>query len=326
MPAQPSIPLTPMPIRRSSRRAWLLAALFAVAAPGMAGAQRQAVTGTRVTLEPPEGFAPAARFTGFGREAARASIAVTELVAPFSVIAGRLTPEAFAAQGMAVRTYDTVAVEGASARLLSLTQNATGGPYGKWVLVFGDERATVLVTATYPADAEASLGEPMKQAVLSARRSRETPADPLEGIGFTVDPGTRLRIASRMGNNLSLNETGSLPMEDKGAPFLVIGQSVAEVDLGDLEAFARRRVANVGSTLQVTGITGGGPVTIGGAAGYELFADARAAEGGAAVKVYQVVLPEGSHYLLLMGFVGAERAAEFIPEFQSIARTLRPAP
>jgi hypothetical protein len=304
------------------RRARMLALLCSVAVPGVAAAQPQQVAGMRVTLQPPAGFIPAVRFAGFQREEARASIMVAEVQAAFTLMESRLTAQAFAGQGMILRGSEPLAVDSLRGRLISATQRAPDGvTYDKWVLMFGDDSVTAIVTATYPQDSAGSFSEPMKQAVLSARWS-QAPADPLEGIGFRVTTGPRLRIATRLGNSVAINETGTLPNTVPGAPLLVIGRSVAEVDLSDLEAFARRRL------MQMPGISShsnlsGGPLTIDGGAAYQLTADAVQTEGSTPLKLFQVVLAEGSHYILVQGFVAADCAADFIPEFESIARSLR---
>lgn len=314
------MPITP----RFSRRG-LLVALVLAQAPAAAAAQPQWVPGTRVTLEPPAGFTPGERFMGFGRDEALASIIVTEMQAPFAGMEARMTAEAFAGQGMVLHGVDSLDVEGVPARLMSLTQDVDGAPFGKWVLMFGDDTVTTLVSATFPADSAASLGEPMRRAVLSARRGGQA-RNPLEGLGFHVETG-RLKIATRMGNTIALTETGVLDTGEPSAPFLAIGSSVAEVDMRDVEAFARQRVMRIGSGIEITRITGGGHVTIGGQPAYQLFAEAEhRQDGGTPLQVYQVVVPEGSHYLLVQGFVGSEWANELIPEFMAIALTLRRTP
>lgn len=306
---------------RFRRRGSLLAFLLALAAPALARAQPQPVVGMRVMLQPPEGFIPAARFAGFQREEARASIMVAEVPAPFSLMETRLTPQSFTGEGMQLRSSEPFAVDSLHGRLLAVTQAAPDGlTYHKWVLMFGDDSVTAIVTATYPEASAASLGEPMKQAVLSSRWSA-APADRMAGLGFRVTEG-RLRLAHRVGNAILLNESGSTATPTPGAPLLVVGSSVAEVDLSDVEAFARRRIA------QMEGVSGfanlaGASITVDGGAAYELIGDAVDAQDGTPVKVYQVIIPEGSHFILIQGFMAADRVADFIPEFQAVARSLR---
>lgn len=301
------------------RHAFLAALLL----PAALVAQPREVVGTRITLEPPAGFTPAERFPGFGQEATLASIMVTELRGPFDEVVAGLTAERLAGGGMTLRSADSLTVGGRPGRLLSITQPLDGVPFEKWVLVFGDSAETAIVTGSYPQEEAATLSAPVRQAVLSARRSGRPVGDPFEGIGFHIEPGSRLRIAERMGNMLALNETGRLPNEDAASPFLVVGLSISEENLADLEAFSRYRVTRIGNAMEMREVTRGGPVAIDGAPAYELFADAVDTENATAIKVYQVIVAEGNHYILFQAFVGADRAAEFIPEFQAIVRTLR---
>lgn len=303
------------------RRGWIAAILFVVALPGAAAAQPQPVRGTRVELQPPAGFAPADRFPGFQLDGTGASIMVTDVAGPFSQMSAGLTPEGLARGGMTLISADSVAVGAQPGRLLNLTQSAQGIAFEKWVLMFGGDSATAVVTATYPLEHADSLRGPMRQAVLSARWSGRTLADPLEGIGFTVDPG-RLRIAHRIGNTVAINESGTLPNTDPAAPLLVVGASISEVDLSELETFAAARL------LQMPGVSNVADavttrLAIHGADAYEMIADAVEAQTRTPLKVYQVIIAEGGHYMLVQGYVGAGRAEEFIPQFKAIARSVR---
>lgn len=303
------------------RRGTALAILFALAAPGAAAAQPQPVAGMRVVLQPPQGFIPAARFAGFQNEAARASIMVAEVPAAFSLMETRLTPESFAGEGMQLRSSEPFAADSLRGRLLAVTQAAPDGvTYHKWVLMFGDDSVTAIVTATYPEASAASLGEPMKQAVLSSRWSR-APADRMAGLGFRITERPRLRVANRVGNAILLNTTGTIP-NPTGSPLLVLGSSVAEVDLSDVEAFARRRIAQMDGISGLTNLTGSS-FDVDGVTAYELVGDAVDADDGVATRVYQVIIPEGRHYILIQGFVAPDQAAEFIPEFQALARSVQ---
>lgn len=308
---------------RSIRRRMGVLALLAATAPAAALAQPQAVAGTRVTLQPPAGFVVADRFPGFVQAERGASIMVTEIPGPASEILAAFTREQLAPRGMTLRSSEPRTVAGRTGLLIALSQSAAGTTYDKWIVAFGDSVGATLVTATYPQAHAAELSEPMKQAVLSARPSADGPADPFEGLRFSIDPGPRLRIATRMGNVLLFNEGGTLPASggaDPAAPFLTAGSSFSPVDLGDLAGFSRERLLASDPVLPLRNITGG-PVTIDGSEAYELFADA--AEGSVRQKFYQVIIPDGSHYFIVQGLVGADRAAEWIPYFQTVARGLR---
>ena len=46
--------------------------------------------------------------------------------------------------------------------LLHTMQRASGIVFEKWVLAFGDEKESVLVTATFPQEIRATLSQPLK--------------------------------------------------------------------------------------------------------------------------------------------------------------------
>jgi hypothetical protein len=158
--------------------------------------------------------------------------------------------------------------------------------------------------------------------VLSARM-RAGPLDPFEGLTFRVAESPRLKVANRLTNMLILTETGDLSQGPSGAPFLIVGSSIVPSDIGDVEAFSRRRIGQTETIVGLGNLTGA-PVTIDGIEGYELLADARDDDPSARpLRIYQVILPEGSHYFIIQGITGADRAAEMIPEFRAVARSLR---
>jgi hypothetical protein len=304
------------------RRGWVAALFLSLPITSAAAAQPQRVAGTRVMLQPPEKFVVAERFPGFQRDSVGASIMVTEVEAPFRQLAARLTAEGLASRGMQLRSADSLTIDGRAARLLAVTQEASGVTFDKWLVVFGNDSATVIVTATYPQQFAATLGDPMRQAVLSSRLSATGPADPLEGIGFEFDPGSRMRISKRVGNMVLLDDTGTFPNPDSTAPLLAIGSSISTGDMTDLEGFARRRVTQTDGVSGIANLRGEA-LTIDGKAAYQLIGDGVDTDTSTPLKVFQVVIAEGDHYMLVLGFVGANRAAEFIPEFQAITRTVR---
>jgi hypothetical protein len=305
-------------VNRPLRHALLATLLL----PAAALAQPQPVAGTRVTLQPPAGFVTADRFPGFMHAASGSSILITEIPAPASEMIAGLTREALAARGMEVRVSEPRTVEGQQGVLLAITQSAAGTVYDKWMLGFGDDSTVVLVTGTYPQARAAELGGPVREAVLSARRNRAAQANPLEGLGFGIDPGPRLRIASRVSNMLMINESGTVPNPGLESPLVVVGWSVAPMNARDVETFSRQRVMQAEAGTRVSNVTGS-PVTIDGAASYELFADAVDTESSTQLRIYQIVIPETNSYLLFQGIVGADRAADWLPYFQTVARSLR---
>lgn len=310
-----------MKLVNSLRRGWVAAMILCAAAVTDAAAQLVDIAGVRVRLQPPEGFTPATRYPGFEHAASGSSIMVTEVAAPFRQLTAGFTAEGLASTGITLRASEPITVDGREGLLLSVTQTARGTEFEKWIAAFGTDSASVMVTGTYPASAAAEMREGMRLAVLSARL-REGPMDPFEGLSFRVTESPRLKIATRMANMIALNEAGSIANPQPGAAILVVGSSFSEADLADVEAFSRERIQQ---TATVSGISdvAGQPITIDGITGYELTANALSQRSSMPLRLYQVVLPEGRHYILVQGVVQADQADAFIPEFTAVARSLR---
>lgn len=311
-----------MTFARTLRRGCTAALLLSFALAAGAPAQPQNVTGARASLQPPEGFTPAERFPGFEHAASGSSIMVTELPGEtFAELRDAFTAENLAARGMTLRATEAVRIGGNDAVLVAVSQTAHGTEFDKWIAVFGTDSATVMLTATYPSAAAAEFAESMRQAVLSARM-REGPLDPYEGLAFRLTEGRRLKIAERVSNMLLLTETGDLSQTPLGAPYLMVGGSISPGPMGDVEAFSRRRIGQTDGIVDVANLAGTA-VTIDGIEGYELVADAREEETSRPVRLYQVILPQGSDYIITLGIVSANRAAEWIPEFRAVAQSVR---
>jgi len=315
-------------MRHATRR--LLGAVLAVAlasaappAPGAGAVER--VPGTRVSLAPPEGFARAERFPGYERPELVASIMVNELPTSMEAVRPSLTAEVMARGGAELLGRTETRVAGRDAVLLNAAQEAMGVRFEKWMAVFGDAQGAVMIVATFPQETADTLREPLRQAVLSARWDPALQVNPMEGLPFGFREHGDLAVASRMADMVTLTEGGAQGPVAPENPFMVIGTSIAEADLSDLEAFARHRVTQ---TAEIEGLAGveGEAVTVDGLPAYELVAEARDSDSGTPLRVYQLVVADGSRYLLVQGMVGASRAERFLPQFRAVGRSLRRAP
>jgi hypothetical protein len=96
---------------------------------------------------------------------------------------------------------------------------------------------------------------------------------------------------------------------------------------GDRRAYADRRLRETAS-MKALEVKSTEAVTIDGLDGYEALALAEDAKGGGPMAVYQVMLFDGSGYILMQGIMGAAHVDEYLPEFKAMARSLsrRPSP
>ena len=240
-----------------------------VAAAGAVSAQAVVhVPGTRVSLEPPQGFTLAQRFPGFERSDPQFSIMVTEMPsAPVAHVMTGMSKEEFARRGMTLISSERQKIEGRDALLLQLAQDAAGTTFLKWMLITGDPNNSVLIVGTFPKSADAAIGHAIRTAVLTASWSPGGAGINLDGLSFRVTPTATLKLARRMGNMLLLTESGGTagPMDT----IYVVGASVSAVRVSDLQSFAEARARQTPELQELINFNGR-PVTMGELNAYEL--------------------------------------------------------
>lgn len=310
-------------LRRShgSRNVCSLLAVLALALPAT-HAVADRVPGTSVTLDPPSDFSPATRFSGFQQDKTGSSIVVTELPGPVSEVTAAMTEDGMATQGMRLLESSEVSAAGRSALLLHAAQSVSGIEFEKWTLAFGEQNRTVLVVATFPTAAGELLREPLRAALLTVKWSPQVEHVRTDGLPFAITESAELKINQRVSNTVLLGKPGAAIKVDPAAPLVLVGMSVHDIAITDVESFARDRIQR---TSQITGVSGiaGESVRIDGLAGYELRAEARDQASGTPLRVYQLLLANSRQYFLVQGLVGADQAEHFLPQFRAIGRSLR---
>lgn len=296
----------------------LLAAL-ALGAPARAESVR--VPGTGVRMAPPPGFSRAEQFAGFQDSDHGASIVVTEIPGPVTEVRRGMTRSGLASRGMELIESRTVTVGEEQALLLHVSQQAQGVGYFKWMLVGGSAERTFMVVGTFPAEA-ADLSDPIRAALLSASWGNAPRADRFEGMPFHVDATPQMRFSDRMGNLLIFTETGRVVSGKPDVAVLIVGSSLGDVEIDDLEHFSKERLLQT-DRLKGVRVRSGASVLIDSLAGYEVVAEGSDAKSGTPVGVYQLMLREGKTYYIAQGFVAKARLQEILPAFRQVTGSFR---
>jgi hypothetical protein len=281
------------------------------------------VPGTKVSLVPPPGLKPSDRFPGFGDEETSSSIAITETPAPYSEMARGFTKEALATNGMSLLSRKEISLNERPGILFHLRQETQSGDILKWMVMTGDEKETVLITAAFPERMKARWSSEMEKAVLSALWDVEAETDPLAGLNFSFEDDPSLKFARRMSNMVMLTKDGALPGKPTNDPFFIIGSSISQVTIPDIGKFAEKRLMQI---EQVSGIAikQQSDVTIAGLPGSEIVADAKWNDlPDSPVVVYQVLLLDGKNYFLMQGFAPREEQERYLAIFYRIAQSFR---
>jgi len=281
------------------------------------------VPGTKVSLVPPAGLKLSERFPGFMDEETSSSILITEMPAPYSEIANGFTKEALVTRGMNLLSRREVSLNGRPGILLQVGQKTRSIAFLKWMVVTGNEKETVLVTATFPEQMKAQLSSAMEKSALSVQWDAGAKIDPLAGLNFSFKDDPSLKFARRVSNMVIMTKDGALPGKPTNDPFFIIGPSVSQAPISDIKIFAESRLMQI---EQVSGIAvkKQSDVAIGGLSGSAIVAEARWKDlPGAPVVVYQVLLLDGKNYFLMQGVAPREQQEKYLAVFTRIAQSFR---
>lgn len=309
-------------VRRAVATALTSAAfLLAVVPPASAGDPVR-VKGTDLTLEPPEGFTPAARFAGFEKADAGAAIQVNVLPGPVSKMKEGMTAENLSTRGMTLLSSSTEKVDGRDALLLGVSQRAQGADFLKWLLVTGDESSTAMVVASFPKSEEKQLGDAMRKAVLSVRRETGAPADPQESLPFRLTPPTKLPKVVAAAASVMLLEPGkSLPVSRDDA-YLIAGASVRAQRIDDLEAFTKARLRTTATVEKFTDVETR-TLKVDGLDACEATARCTSTGDGSPRAVLLVIVVADGGYWIFQGLAPASRADAMFPVFREAVESAR---
>ncbi len=308
------------------KRTSLALSLAIVLATGYSSPSRAEATlvrGTRVTMETPQGFKAAANFCGFTRESDRSSVMVTEMPAPYEAATAGFNEAGLATRGMILRSKESVTAGGYPGILVEVDQTAYGTLFRKWIMAFGDKAATVVVTATFPADQAEKMSATMKQLVTTARYNAQAKApDPMDALPFTVSGSANLHIAGRLQNTLMFTATGKMPVQgNKDHTIFVIGQALTDIEVGDKAEFARERLKKTATVSDIQLLTDKG-CTVGGMPAREITATARGKDGDG-VFIFQTIAYGRGSYFILQGLCDGHLRATKEPEFRAIVATFK---
>jgi hypothetical protein len=282
------------------------------------------VPGTKVSLAPPDDFESTTQYPGFAMKSTGATIIVNEMPAPFSELAKGMTSENLATRGMKLIEKTNVDVASREGKLLYVRQSAGGIEFLKWMLLFGTEKESVMLLATFPAEFEKDLREILRKAILSATWDLNAKVDPAEGLTFSVKESADLKVAGKIGNMLALTRNGVMPQTNPAEPLFVVGSSASEdwTVPGDKAVYARERFIKAGPLSDAT-LTSERSIKFDGLSGYLLEAEGRDKKTGVALYAMQGMLFTTDGYYVLQAFVGVEEKEKYSKVFLTILKSFK---
>jgi hypothetical protein len=274
-----------------------------------------------VKVRQPEGFETAEAFDGFRDLDTQSSVMVVRIEAPFAETTKGFAQEHMRPRGWTLHSRQEVEVGSRPALLIHFEQPAGGRQFLKWVIAFGDEKSTTLVTAAFPKDREQELSARLKATVLSTQPEDDAPAEPGADVPFTITPSPELKPTRAMSRALAYTKDGSLPTKSPEDPLFIAAPSFGSV-AKEKRRFAEQRLLNTAQTKDLV-IKSTEKVTVDGLEGFESVAEAVHASSGTPLVIHQVILFDEGSYILMQGLVGADLSDQYLPEFKTMARSLR---
>jgi len=280
------------------------------------------IAGTKFFLVPPTGFIPATTFQGYQQMNSGASILVMEIPGPFSESTKGFNEQGLKTQEVVLKKKEEIKVNGNQGLFLTTEQFAYGTNYSKYILVFGDSKATYMVNGTFPKEVT-DLEKDIRESMLSVVYESGLTVDPLSAISFTVDTeNTKLKFGKSMTGMLLYTVDGKVPTESNDKTTFIVGLSLANVQTVDKKLTAITRLKRMPYTDLKIDENKINEIEIDGISGYEIVGEGLDKSNGTKEFVYQVMLFTDNGYYIIVGTT-KNNFEQNLELFKKVSRTLR---
>jgi hypothetical protein len=279
-----------------------------------------------LAIPQPSGFTKATSFYGFEQTDTSSSVMLSKIPGPFAAVTKGFDKSTLATRGIDLISKQSVKIDNQQGFLLKVSQSAYGQKFLKWILVFGNDRDTKIVTATFPIEIAPKLSDNLKKVILAVAPSKIAAPD-VSSLPFTVtavEGLVRVTKITAFGKAAAFTKDGNMPSSSVITdPLLIVTPSLGAVPVGDQKSFAQQRLSNY-PQIEIEKVTATNEVSIDNLPGWEITAAARDLKTKAPLKIYQVMLfPKSGGYTLIVGMVGDKQAELYLPKFKAVALTYR---
>jgi hypothetical protein len=129
--------------------------------------QHEKITGTNVSIIPPEGFSRSFVFAGFQQDRTGASIMVVNIPNTYEEPSLAFTKNKLKEDGLNVKQIEEMAINGIPAKFATTEQNIYGNIYTKYILILGNSDEIFFITGSYPKVFKGKVDFAIKNALLS---------------------------------------------------------------------------------------------------------------------------------------------------------------
>jgi hypothetical protein len=210
------------------------------------------------------------------------------------------------------------------AKLMVISRNEDGTEFHNWLLLFGTDEATVMITATIPVKAEEELAPAVKAAMLGARWSPDKVIDQFAGLEFKITLGEQFEVRGRRPGGVLVARKAAGEELMPGEPILLVYPS-EETSAPPLEKFAHDEL-NANEQFKDMKVVEEHALRVKDMAAYEITAEASIAEQNMPVKIYLLAVRTPSKDMVVEGFVAPEGWDQYLPAFRNIATSYEVTP
>ncbi len=280
------------------------------------------IAGTKFFLVPPAGFINATNFQGFQQMNSGASILVVEIPGPFSESTKGFNEQGLKTQGVILKKKEAIKVNGNQGFFITTEQFAYGTNYSKYILVFGDTKATYMVNGTFPKEVT-ELDKDIRESMLSVVYESGLTVDPLSTVSFTVNTeNTKLKFGNSMSGMLLYTVDGKVPTESSDKTSFIVGLSLANVQTVDKKLTAITSIKRMPYTDLKIDEKKILEIAIDGISGYEIVSEGLDNSDGTKELVYQVMLFTDNGYYIIIGTTKND-FEQNLELFKKVARTFK---
>jgi hypothetical protein len=260
------------------------------------------IPGTKIWLIPAADFQLTDRYKGFNNKSDPfSSILLNELPAAYENFAG-----AFSKTGPTANNINIVAIEkcnvpsATGCTLITATQTAQGYTFGKHMLLFGDQKASTMITATYLKDS-VKTGEKLKNAIKTLYFDEHQTIDVRASVGYTFDEsGSIFKFESVMGTTISFTSDPANSNAAEKTRFIA-AKAFSNVNIPDKKQFCLQRVKQLPyQNIEIDTKKGVNEVEIDGLKGYELYATGVPPKESGKELLHQIILFDQDSYYIMV--------------------------
>jgi hypothetical protein len=278
--------------------------------------------GTRVSLTRPKFFVRTEFGNGYEFPNGAARIQVTEIARPLDQMLAGYSDEVIESSNAQLKERTEVEIDGYPGLYLRTVPKPGYQGTSRWIAVFGNDEATVVIDATGHPGSDEALEIIYRETFLGARWDPELEFSPYEGLPFILAGSSRFEFASRYGAALTFTLGGKVTRDSPDDPILVVttvSQKIAEEDRGD---FCAQRI-QASPVVENIELVASGAVEADGIRGCEAVARARDRQTGRPMMIYEANLFERGRFYNFNGVAGVRFRAEYVTEFARAPRRIR---